>query len=55
MQAVADVAGLVGCRPQDIVPVTNATTAVNAVVSSLGLCRGDLVLMFSTTYPAVWW
>mgnify|MGYP001807512328 CR=1 FL=1 len=33
--------------------VTNATTAINAVLAAVPLRRGDWVLMFNTTYPAV--
>lgn len=36
-----------------VVPVPNATTAVNAVVRSMGLRQGDLVLITNATYPAV--
>ncbi|KAG2434800.1 hypothetical protein HXX76_007685 [Chlamydomonas incerta] len=51
--AVADAARFVGASPADVVPVTNATTAVNAVLAAVPLRRGDWVLMFNTTYPAV--
>jgi len=37
----------------DLVPITNATTGVNAVVASLDLRPGDLLLMTNATYPAV--
>lgn len=53
VKAVADVAEFVQADWQDVVPVVNATSAVNAVVQSLQLKRGDLLLMSSTTYPAV--
>lgn len=53
VKAVADVAGFVGASWQDVVPVVNATAAVNAVVASLQLRRGDLLLMSNATYPAV--
>jgi hypothetical protein len=33
--------------------VVNATAAVNAVVDSLQLRKGDLLLMSNATYPAV--
>ena len=46
-------AALIGARSGDVVPVANATTAVNAVISSVPLRRGDLLLMTSITYPAV--
>ncbi|KAJ9521145.1 hypothetical protein QJQ45_022843 [Haematococcus lacustris] len=52
-QAVAQVARWVGAEPADVVPVTNATTAVNAVLHSLPLRKGDVILVMNTTYPAV--
>src|SRR5580765_8047031 len=42
--ARAAVARFVGVRPRDLVFVTNATTAVNAVIRSLRLGRGDELL-----------
>jgi hypothetical protein len=42
-----------GVDYRDVAPVTNATGAVNAVVRSLRLQRGDLILMAATTYNAV--
>ena len=51
--AAREVALFVGARPCDLVPVQNATTAVNTVVRAAGLGRGDVVLLFNTTYPAV--
>jgi isopenicillin-N epimerase len=51
--AVADVAGFVGADWRDVVPVTNATTGVNAVLQSLKLQKGDLILMTNATYAAV--
>lgn len=51
--AVADVAEFVGADWRDVVPVTNATTGVNAVLQSLQLHKGDLVLMTNATYAAV--
>ena len=48
-----DVAALIGARSSDVVPVANATTAASAVISSVPLRRGDLLLMTSLTYPAV--
>jgi selenocysteine lyase/cysteine desulfurase len=53
VKAVADVAGFVGASWQDVVPVVNATAAVNAVVDSLQLRKGDQLLMSNVTYPAV--
>jgi isopenicillin-N epimerase len=46
------VAKFVGCRPQDLVFVTNATTGVNAVVRSLKLRPGDEILTTSHDYNA---
>lgn len=46
------VARFVGARPCDLVFVTNATTAVNAVVRSLRLRRGDELLTTSHDYNA---
>ncbi|GFH14720.1 PLP-dependent transferase, partial [Haematococcus lacustris] len=51
--AVAQVARWVGAEPADVVPVPNATTAVNAVLHSLPLRKGDVILVMNTTYPAV--
>jgi hypothetical protein len=51
--AVADVADFVGADWRDVVPVTNATTGVNAVLQSLKLQKGDLILMTNATYAAV--
>ena len=36
-----------------MVPIANATAAANAVISSVSLRRGDLLMMTSITYPAV--
>lgn len=47
------VASLVRASPQDVVPVTNATTAINCVLMSLQLRKGDLILITNLTYPAV--
>ncbi|KAL4419422.1 hypothetical protein ABPG77_006349 [Micractinium sp. CCAP 211/92] len=52
-QAQLAVAGLVGAEPRDLVFVANATTAINAVLQSTQLGAGDLILLASTTYPAV--
>ena len=46
------VAKFVGCRPQDLVFVTNATTGVNAVVRSLKLRPGDEILTTNHDYNA---
>jgi selenocysteine lyase/cysteine desulfurase len=51
--AVADVAEFLGADWRDVVPVVNATTAVNTVVNSIKLKRRDLLLMTNATYPAV--
>ncbi|KAL4444111.1 hypothetical protein ABPG75_011848 [Micractinium tetrahymenae] len=52
-QAQLAVAALVGAEPRDVVFIANATTAVNAVLQSTPLGAGDLILLASTTYPAV--
>lgn len=49
-----EVAALIGAEPADVVALANATSAVNIVVNSVDLRRGDLLLMTSLTYPAVW-
>jgi isopenicillin-N epimerase len=46
------VAGFVGARARDMVFVTNATTAVNAVARSLRLGRGDELLTTNHDYNA---
>ena len=46
------VARFVGAQPRDLVFVTNATTAVNAVVRSLELRRGDQLLTTNQDYNA---
>ncbi len=51
--AVADLATFLHASADDIVPVANATTAVNAVVQSVPLQKGDVVLVTTATYPAV--
>jgi len=51
--AVEQAAGLLGARAADTVPVENATTAVNAVLQSLGLGPGDRVVVFETAYGGV--
>jgi len=45
-------AAFVGAKPRDVVFVTNATTAVNAVVRSWGLRRRDEVLTTNLDYNA---
>jgi len=45
-------AGFVGAKPRDVVFVTNATTAVNAVVRSWQLRRGDQILTTNLDYNA---
>lgn len=50
--ARAEVARFVGVRPRDLVFVTNATTAVNAVIRSLRLRPGDELLTTSHDYNA---
>lgn len=46
-------APVVGADWRDLVPVVNATGGVNAVVNSLRLTPGDVIIMANTTYPAV--
>ena len=50
--ARASLAEFIGSRPQDLAPVTNATTAVNAVVRSLDLKPGDELLTTDHDYNA---
>jgi isopenicillin-N epimerase len=50
--ARAAVARFVGARAQDLVLVTNATTAVNAVLRSLALAPGDELLTTNHDYNA---
>ncbi|KAI8473176.1 MAG: PLP-dependent transferase [Monoraphidium minutum] len=52
-RAAAQLAPLVGADWRDLVPITNATGGINAVVNSLELGPGDLLVMANTTYPAV--
>ncbi|KAI3427076.1 hypothetical protein D9Q98_007016 [Chlorella vulgaris] len=52
-QAQLALAQVVGSHPADLVFVSNATTAVNAVLRSIQLGPGDLLLIATTTYPAV--
>ncbi|MCE2391561.1 MAG: aminotransferase class V-fold PLP-dependent enzyme [Proteobacteria bacterium] len=51
--AVERAAVLFGARAEDVVPVENATTGVNAVLHSLGLGEGDKVVIAETTYGGV--
>ena len=46
-------AALVGARSSDVVMIANATAAANAVIQTIALRRGDLLMMTSLTYPAV--
>ncbi|XP_042189042.1 probable L-cysteine desulfhydrase, chloroplastic [Callorhinchus milii] len=46
-------AKFVGCSPTDLVLVSNVTMAMNCVVRSLDLKKGDTVFMLSVTYGAV--
>jgi isopenicillin-N epimerase len=50
--ARAELARFVGARTRDLVFVTNATSAVNAVVRSLKLSRGDELLTTNHDYNA---
>lgn len=50
---MAQVAGLVHASSKDVVPVVNTTSAVNAVVNSLRLRKGDVLLVTNMTYSAV--
>ncbi|MEW5313357.1 MAG: hypothetical protein WDW38_004930 [Sanguina aurantia] len=50
---LGDQGTFLGALPLDVVPVTNATTAVNCVLRSLSLRPGDLILLTNLTYPAV--
>lgn len=47
------VAALVGADWRDVVPGANATSLAGAVIASLELRPGDLLLMSNATYPAV--
>ncbi len=51
--AVALLAPHIGARWQDVVPVVNATSAINAVARCVALRHSDMILIASTTYPAV--
>ena len=47
------VAGLIHARVDDVVLVENASNAVNSILRSMGLSRGDKVLRLSTAYGMV--
>ena len=51
--AVEKAAELFNARPDDVVPIENATTGVNAVLQSLELGAGDKVVIAETTYGGV--
>ena len=54
MQGACDeVARLLHADPADVVPVVNATSAVNTVLASTQLQPGDLIMTNSITYNAV--
>ena len=46
-------AQLVGARCQDVVPLVNATAAINIVLANTRLQPGDLVMTTSIQYNAV--
>jgi len=50
--ARAELAPFVGAEPEDIVPVSNATTGVNAVLESIELSPGDELLLTNHGYNA---
>jgi len=52
-EAIEPVAAFVGCRPDDLVFVSNVTTGLNAVLGSLPLNSGDEVLITDFGYGAV--
>ena len=50
--ARAELAPFVGAAPEDLVPVPNATTGVNAVLRSLAFRPGDEILVTNQVYNA---
>ena len=46
-------AELLHASPSDVVPVVNATAAVNTVLASTQMAPGDLIMTTSITYNAV--
>ncbi len=48
----AAVAPLLGVHTDEVVFVPNATTAINTVLRNLAFQQGDVILYFSTVYPA---
>jgi isopenicillin-N epimerase len=52
-EAIEPVAAFVGCRPDDLVFVSNVTNGLNAVLGSLPLNSGDEVLITDFGYGAV--
>lgn len=48
------VSQLIGAQPADVAFAMNSTACVNMVVASIRLQPGDLLLLTSLTYPAVW-
>ena len=52
-QAKAELARFIGARPQDVVAVTNATSAAAVVMASVPLAPGDFLLCTNMTYAAV--
>lgn len=47
---VRNMAKLLHCPPQELVPLTNVTTGINAAVNSIKLGKGDVVMCYSLTY-----
>ncbi|XP_076445354.1 uncharacterized protein LOC143283115 isoform X2 [Babylonia areolata] len=46
-------ARFVGCDPQDLALITNATTGINSVLRSLKFSHGDIIVCLNFTYGAV--
>nr|XP_022333506.1 probable L-cysteine desulfhydrase, chloroplastic [Crassostrea virginica] len=46
-------ANFIGCHPKDLLLMNNATTAINTVVHSIPLEKGDVIYCLSVTYGAV--